>query len=49
MELPSGLPVGSQAPEVTLIGMDNQPVRLRDKWEKQPVVFVFYHLAFTGG
>lgn len=45
----SGLPIGSRAPDVSLLGADGTPVRLADYWQGGPLVLTFYHLAFTGG
>ncbi len=38
---------GAQAPDVTLVSHTNQPVSLGDYRGKQPVVILFFPLAFT--
>lgn len=41
------LQTGDPAPDVTLPDTDGQPVRLRDVWRSQPLVVLFFPLAFT--
>jgi peroxiredoxin len=41
------LQAGAQAPDVTLVSHTNQPVSLGDYRGKQPVVVLFFPLAFT--
>lgn len=41
------LRTGDAAPDVTLPDTAGQPVRLRDLWTEQPLVVLFFPLAFT--
>ena len=44
----SALEVGQKAPEFTLAGPDNKPVKLSDLTAKGPVVLYTFIQAFTG-
>jgi peroxiredoxin len=37
----AGLRVGSPAPDVTLLGEGDRPLRLSELWSRQPLVLVF--------
>lgn len=39
---------GDRAPDVTLPSTAGEPVALAGRWAKQPVVLLFFPLAFTG-
>jgi glutaredoxin-dependent peroxiredoxin len=41
------LKIGDQAPDVTLPSSTNEQVALRDLWTHQPLVVLFFPLAFT--
>jgi peroxiredoxin len=43
------LKVGDEAPDFTLPGTDNKPVKLSDFKGKKNVVLAFFPAAFTGG
>jgi peroxiredoxin len=43
------LKVGDEAPDFTLPGTDNKPVKLSDFRGKKNVVLAFFPAAFTGG
>ena len=41
------LKTGDQAPDVTLPASTGEQVALRDLWTRQPLVVLFFPLAFT--
>jgi peroxiredoxin Q/BCP len=43
------LKVGDEAPDFTLPGTDNKPVKLSDFRGKKNVILAFFPAAFTGG
>ena len=47
--MPVGLAVGDAAPDLTLTADSGETVRLAERYQRGPVVLVWYHLAFTGG
>lgn len=49
MELPKGIELGAQAPDVAFLKSDGGALRLSEAWQQGSVVLVWYHLAFTGG